>query len=143
MKEIKLSSGENEFSISLIDEQTEDLLLEYDVRLKVVVKSNGFTGGTKCWVISEAMQVFCQSLINLNEKRSGSALLESMSPGELAINVHSIDTLGHMAVSGKLGCLKYTEHTTFKHRVSFGFELDPNQIVQIASTPWVSEYSKL
>ncbi|TQV88587.1 hypothetical protein [Aliikangiella coralliicola] len=93
MKEIKLASGENEFSISLIDEQTEDLSLEYDVRIQVEVKSDDFIGFTKYWVLSEAMQGFCQSLINLNETRSGSALLESMSSGEHEMRVFVNKTL--------------------------------------------------
>ena len=51
--------------------------------------------------------------------------IESMSPGELQLRVYSVDSLGHVALSGRIA--------EGKRAVEFQFELDPSYLSQIAA----------
>ena len=80
---------------------------------------------------------FCRSLVSLERDRRGEAVLEAISPDELRIVVRSVDTLGHMAVSGSTGYEVQRENSRWWHAVTFGFDFDPSQLIAAVKVGWV------
>ncbi len=78
-----------------------------DTRFAVRVRVSGMctvlTAESLCWVDLVALATFAGQLRVLEERRQGSAALESMSPGELRLEVRSTDRAGHMAAVGQVG----------------------------------------
>ena len=78
-----------------------------DTRFTVRVRVDGlfaaFTAESLCWVDLRALATFAEQLRELEVRRQGSAVLESMSPGELRLEVRSTDRAGHMAAVGQVG----------------------------------------
>ena len=75
-----------------------------DLRLQVRVAFSTFTGEyDQVWIESNAFRDFLAQLRTLEAQRRGSAILSSMSPGELDLEIHSIGSAGQMAASGQLG----------------------------------------
>ena len=72
----------------------------FAVRVRVIGKDTVFTGETWCWVGRRVRSAFAQRLRELEERRQGSAALESMSLGELKLEVRSTDRAGHVAAFG-------------------------------------------
>jgi hypothetical protein len=81
-----------------------------DLRLLVRVQFHGFSAEIDTWVLRAEWLGFAQDLGVLEERRQGSAKLESISPGELSITIRSTDHAGHMGVEGTVGarCYDYT-----------------------------------
>jgi hypothetical protein len=75
-----------------------------DTRFAVRVRISGintvFTAEGLRWVELRALVAFSEQLRVLEERRQGSASLESMSPGELQLQIRSTDRAGHMAAIG-------------------------------------------
>ena len=69
------------------------------------------------------------------------AELESISPGELHVRVHSVTSRGQVAVSGKTGYPIQHESCGFWHAVEFGFEFDPSQLAAATKLAWVTRYA--
>ena len=110
-----------------------------DVEFRVVVESHGFGGTGLAWVSAAALRAFSGQLARLESTRQGVATLESMSPGELLIRVLSINSRGHMAVTGRLGRhIQPGEAGPYTHAVEFGFEFDPTTLPAIVAAikPW-------
>ena len=103
------------------------------------MSSNGFSGQNDLWVLLESLSYFCRSLIALERTLKGEALLESISLGELNLQIFSIDPLGHMGVRGKTGFKVFNGPDLFPHSVTFGFEFDPSQLVKAAKVDWVKK----
>jgi hypothetical protein len=106
-----------------------------DTRLRVVVSSEGFSGSGTVWIGSEELAQFVRQLTELELRREGSATLESMSPGELVLCIHAIDSWGHMAVKGQLAQQKHFggARGPYPHRVEFGFDIDPMVLPPVLS----------
>ena len=90
---------------------------------------------------AESLRGFCRASVALEASRRGTAELESISPDELHLKVHSITSRGHVAVSGKTGYLIQHDSGGFWHSVEFGFEFDPSQLASATKLPWVSRYA--
>lgn len=75
----------------------------FAVRVRVSGLSAVFTAESLCWVERRALAVFAEQLRILEERRQGSAVLESMSPGELRLEVRSTDRAGRVAAVGQVG----------------------------------------
>ena len=110
----------------VFDVQVNDLPSNGDVYVSIKVESNGFSGTNDLWVLAAEFKEFYHDLKLLEEKRKGSATLNSISPNELNMKIFSIDSLGHMAVKGQTG---YTIDG-FKHSITFGFEFDPHYLTE-------------
>lgn len=78
-----------------------------DTRFTVRVRVSGLhtvlSAESSSWVDFRVLAVFAEQLRVLEERRQGSAALESMSPGELRLEVRSTDSAGHMAAVGQVG----------------------------------------
>ncbi|MCB9682119.1 MAG: hypothetical protein H6733_11695 [Alphaproteobacteria bacterium] len=71
----------------------------------VSVNLGASTGSVDCWVLAAAWHAFITSLTALERTRSGSARLESLSPGELALEFFDVNARGHIGVRGAIGHL--------------------------------------
>lgn len=108
-----------------------------DTRMLVEVQSSGFKGDNDVWVSVGSFLDFCSSLVELAEKRSGEAQLESISPNELDLVIRPVDSVGHFGVFGTTGYHVIREHGSVFHSVSFGFEFDPAQLRDASRIDWV------
>ena len=75
----------------------------FAVRVRVSAHDTVFTAETWCWVQLHVLSTFAEQLRVLEERRQGSAAMESMSPGELQLEIRSTDRAGHMAAVGQVG----------------------------------------
>ncbi len=74
-----------------------------DIRVVARVYYAGFTGETQVWVARGEWAEFSNQLVELERTRSGEAVLNAMSPGELQLRLFTTDRLGHVAVEGFVG----------------------------------------
>jgi hypothetical protein len=78
-----------------------------DTQLAVRVRVSGtqtvLAAESQCWVELRALAAFAGQLRALEERRQGSAVLESMSPGELRLEIRTTDRAGHVAAVGQVG----------------------------------------
>jgi hypothetical protein len=81
-----------------------------DIRISVAVRFAAFAGAVSVWIDQDVWAGFIRQLQLLEQTRSGEALLESMTPGELRLRFHSLDRAGHMGVEGEL--LRYAYRQT-------------------------------
>ncbi|MAQ17478.1 MAG: hypothetical protein CMN30_22120 [Sandaracinus sp.] len=99
-----------------------------DLRLEVTARVDGFQGFVDTWVPTEAWNDFSEALAQLEAARQGEAILESLTPGELALAIRSVDPAGHVAVSGRLS----RDDGTTVLSMSFGpCALDPSLLPQL------------
>lgn len=77
--------------------------LEFAVRVHVATFRGVFHGETTCWVELTALVAFTEELRRLELQRIGSAKLESMSPGELLLEIRVVDRAGHVSAVGRVG----------------------------------------
>jgi hypothetical protein len=75
----------------------------FAARLRVSGIDSVFTADAQCWVELQALAAFAEQLRVLEERRQGTASLESMSPGELRLQICNTDRTGHMAAIGQVG----------------------------------------
>jgi hypothetical protein len=73
-----------------------------DIRLAIAVRSQGFAGEGWAWVEASRLRQFIEHLRELEIRRSGSAEVESISPGQFWLRLFATDRAGHMAVAGRL-----------------------------------------
>jgi hypothetical protein len=73
-----------------------------DTRLVITVCSHGFAGQGAAWIAAPCLAAFVQQLRVLEERRHGSAAIESLSPGEFHLRIWSVDHRGQIAVGGRL-----------------------------------------
>lgn len=75
----------------------------FAVRVRVSGMRTALTAESSCWVDLPALVAFAEQLRALEKRRQGSAALESMSPGELRLEVCTTDRAGHVAAVGQVG----------------------------------------
>lgn len=75
----------------------------FSVRVRVGGLSTALTAESLCWVGLGALAAFAGQMQTLEQRRQGSAVLESMSPGEFRLEVRATDRAGHMAAFGQVG----------------------------------------
>jgi hypothetical protein len=108
-----------------------------DVLLSVVVESHGFKGQSEVWVLKEEISRFARAVTELNQSLCGRAVLRSVSPGELQIEVLSVTSRGNLAAQGSVGHHVYEEERMYWHSVSFGFEFEPRELEAAVAESWV------
>ena len=134
---VKFHDHKNFVEIAIANQEDGDLQSGGDAYVTVEISSNGFSGHNDLWVSSDSIKSFCRNLVRLEAKRTGKAILESISPGELHIKVFSTTSRGHMGIEGTTGYSIQNENSRFNHSVSFGFEFDPSQLVEAVKADWV------
>lgn len=134
---IRFSNNKDILELGLAIQEEDNLPSQGDLYLTVAVRSNGYMGQNDLWVQYRSFRSFCAALADLERNRHGEAILESASPDELKIRVHSVDSCGHMAVEGLTGYDVQREHSRFRHTVQFGFEFEPSQLLENLKVDWV------
>jgi len=134
-------SGDDFIRIAAEFETDASLASFGDARVSVWVKSADFEAKNDLWVLGEAFGAFCQALVGLEVSRKGEAKLISASPGELELSIKAISAVGAMVVGGVCGYPVYRPHGSIVHRMEFGFEFDPSQLVGAVATPWVRRHA--
>lgn len=105
---------------------------EGDVRVCVKVAFKAFGGEyDSVWLEKSALQTFIQELSILEDRRTGSARLESIGPKEFELTIRSRSGLGHMEVEASLSRFQYSGSTNWPTSVSGGFELEPDTLPSI------------
>ena len=112
-----------------------------DIRLSVSVRSGQFQGQIIVWVAKETAVSFSRVAMSLNETLQGCAVLESISPDELHIEVLAASPRGYLTIRGSLGCrvLGEEQRQWHKHGIVFGFEFEPSQLDALVREPWVAK----
>ena len=100
-----------------------------DLALVVRMSRDGFTAMAAPWIERDKWFAFAQALTILEERRQGEATVESMSPGELALTIRSVNNRGHLGVEGLLGKREFDREISLRFSV---FVFDPSQIVPFA-----------
>ena len=120
---MRVSSDRGDYlEIARADRLTDD----YAPALLVRVGFRGFTAEAECSVPREGWLGFTQDLVILETRRQGVAKVESISPGELALVVRSLDHAGHVGVEGTVG------HQSYHGKASLTFGVlafDQSQLV--------------
>ena len=73
------------------------------VRVRFRSHETVFSAETWAWVEAPVLAAFASQLRALEEKRQGSAVMESMSPGELRLEIRIYDGAGHVGAFGQVG----------------------------------------
>ena len=95
-----------------------------DIQISVTVQSQGFAGHGSAWIEAPKLRAFVSQLRQLETSRRGTAEVESMSPGQFRLRLFSTDSLGHMALVGRL--------SRGEHALEFQFEFDPGLLPEVA-----------
>ncbi len=141
MEDLAFTSGSDFIRIAAEVEDSAPPAAFGDARVSVWVKSADFEAKNDLWVIHEAFASFCQALVRLEVSRKGEAKLMSASPGELDLTIRAISPLGAMAVEGTCGYPVHRPHGCVFHRLEFGLEFDPSQLIGAVATPWVRRHA--
>ncbi len=97
-----LRDGGNFVEIVTTDRVPDGLPTPGDVELRITVCSHGFTGQGSAWIEARCLAAFVDQLRVLEERRQGSAEIESISPGAFRLRIDSLDRRRHLVVSGRL-----------------------------------------
>lgn len=79
------------------------------------------------WIAEADIEKFLLDLETLDKNRSGQAVLESMSPGELQLTFQAIDNLGHLSV--RCNYKKKDEmNKDYSYDLEVEFQIDPTSL---------------
>ena len=134
---IRFEENNNFLKLDMAMQEKDDLPSKGDAYITIKLRSNGYAGQNDLWVSHESLCYFCRNLIELENKRKGETILESMSAGELYLQIFSIDSLGHVGIRGTTGFEVFKGTDLFPHSVTFGFEFDPSQLETATKIDWI------
>lgn len=120
-----IREGENSIEIAVTERAPAHLPSFGDAKLVIEVRSHGFTGAGGAWIDVGQMRMFLGQLRELENRRQGSADLESMSPGQFRLRLFAVDRAGHMAVNGRL--------SRTGQELGFSFEFGPDLLPEIVA----------
>ncbi len=98
-----LQAGEDYLELTPIEQTPEGVPGLGDTRFAVRVRCGSFSAETTAYIEAGGLSSFADELHRVEEARQGAAAVESMSPGELLLEVRIIDRAGHAAVLGQVG----------------------------------------
>ena len=140
MEFFNFANKDNVLEVTVLPKEVDDLSSNGDLYVGIQVTSNGFCGINDLWLFAPDIKEFCNSLKQLEKTRLGEASLSSVIPGEFEIVVKSVDSVGHMAVSGKTGYEVIGDNISFFHCIEFGFEIDPSSLIKALKNETVAQY---
>lgn len=115
-----ICEGDNFLEMIATERIPDNLPTPGDTRFEIRVQSFGFAGQGWIWVDALSLRRFINQLRELENKRQGKAELSSMSPDQFWLRIFSTDSLGHMALIGRLSRLEYG--LKCQHLLEFGFD---------------------
>jgi hypothetical protein len=97
-----------------------------DLQVKATLKLQEFGGSySGVWLFEPDVVRFVDELQAIVESRRGTAKLDSMSPGELTLELRPTDPVGHFELSVRMSRHQWSGPTYWPTTVSGGFEVDP------------------
>jgi hypothetical protein len=103
-----------------------------DLRLRVQVSSIGFEGEYDgVWIEAGSVRKFIEELVALERNCSGSAGMESMSPGDLSFQLRIVDAAGHASAAESLGRRRLNPRGTVEARIGFDINVEPDRLPEI------------
>jgi hypothetical protein len=96
-------SGDDYLELTPIEQTLEGVPGFGDTSFSVRVRCGSFSGETTVYIEAGELSEFAEELRRVEEARQGAAAVESMSPGELLLEVRITDRAGHAAVIGQVG----------------------------------------
>lgn len=131
---MRIQFDENLIELSVLEHAPKGQSNEGDVHITAQVLLGKFSAIHKSiWIEEPALNDFINKLSALESTRSGSATLESCSPEDFKLSIHSRDSLGHFVVEVSLCQYQYSGPKYWPIRLSGGFEIDPASIHSILS----------
>lgn len=97
---MKFQHGEDLFELACVRSAGD---FEYSLRVRIAAFRGVFQGETTGWIDLATLVAFTEDLHRLEQRRVGSATLESTSPGELLLEIRTTDRAGHVAAVGRVG----------------------------------------
>jgi hypothetical protein len=73
-----------------------------DVLVVARMRLHDYTAMSEAWIDRDVWKRFLTELATLDRRRTGEAVLDSISPGELRLRIHALDRAGHMGVDGQM-----------------------------------------
>ena len=125
--------GDSLLSIEITLEENRDLPNHGDARLEMAAESAGFSGAASCWVDRDVLASFTLALQRMAHTLTGTAELQSTSPGELSLQIYPLSSRGVFGVEGQIGRGNYGQEKRFWHSINFGFAVEYSQIEKAAS----------
>jgi hypothetical protein len=100
-----------------------------DVNVRISLSLQEFSGSYGgIWLELPEMERFISELEILDEKRTGSVGISSMSPEEFTLKIRSSDSLGHMEIEVQLHRYQYSGPKYWPIYLKGGFETQPETI---------------
>ncbi|MBE9009643.1 hypothetical protein IQ250_05440 [Pseudanabaenaceae cyanobacterium LEGE 13415] len=124
-----ICEGDDFLEMTVTDRIPDHLPASGDTRFEIKVQSFGFSGQSSVWIDRLALISFAAQLQELENRRQGEAELSSISPSQFWLRIYSTDSLGQMALAGRLSRLK--PDLNCEHLVEFGFRFDPSVLPSI------------
>jgi len=103
-----------------------------DYLVSIGAEAEGFRGHSDGHVVGADFRRFIEELERLDQLRSGKAQISSAAQGLFEVTIHSIDSAGHMGVSGVLRYLRTGPERPYQV-IEFFFEFDPSQLPEAVS----------
>ena len=121
----------NELKTRKIDfikiESVKEHFPSHSIQIRVKTENIHADFNNYIWLSEADIDKFLIDLEALDKYRSGHAVLESMSPGELMLTFHAIDSLGHLSVT-----LYYKKEDRidkdYSHEIKVEFQIDPTSL---------------
>jgi hypothetical protein len=126
-----LGSDPQQFELSVVEVEraVSGIYAGGDVLIVVRVRLRDFSGAADAWILRESWSDFLSQLRRLEQNRTGEAIVESLSPGELRVRVFALDRAGHMGVEGELTSYYSAAHRPEVTTLKFGaIEIDPTAL---------------
>ena len=124
-----IEEGDNFLELIVIERIPHYLPAPGDVQFKINIQSYGFVGQGSTWVAAPNLERFITQMQALEARRQGGAELTSISPGQFQLRIFSTDSLGHMALSGRLSSQE--GQSGYQHHLAFGFDFEPSKLLNI------------
>lgn len=102
-----LGTGAEQLELTVLDVERDVARIAAggDVLVAVRARVRDFSGAVEAWVLRDAWAHFLGQLARLEAARTGEAVLESVSPGELRLRLFAVDRAGHMAAEGEIAAV--------------------------------------
>lgn len=102
----------------------------YQIQIRVETENIQANFGNYIWLSAVDIEKFLTEIEALDKYRTGQAVLESMSPGELKLIFQTIDSQGHLSVT--LHFKKEDRiNKDYSYEIKVEFQIDPTSLATV------------
>jgi hypothetical protein len=98
-----ISAGEDYLELRPVSQTPQGVPGVGDTCFIIRVRCGSFSAETRAYIEADDIKTFAEGLRKLDELRHGAVVVESMSPGELRLEIRTTDRAGHLAALGQVG----------------------------------------